>query len=726
MRRNRAPQKDSDEPADVDDDPLNASIIAIVENAKFEVGVAVICLADYAVEISQFCDDPAYSKTVSMIARHEPRQLFFTAAMKDSVLECIVKNEFSFVRIEHRSRKHWDELRGLGHLHYFWEHEATVFVKGMLRIKFTGAHGVLLLDPASESLYGILKAGCKTSSGARLLRSSLIQPSNDLSTINTRQECVLELLGREDTLLDLQRILPQLADCDRVLKHFMQRSSDASKQSQSSRAEASIASVLHLKQLVQIAPTLAYDAKYEKRHAQRQLQCLFAARNELSGSLKTHRETLGALTLQMEELLESLQRDLSLESLKLNYSQRRGYHFTLPAAERPLAVQHNFIHIQIMSKRTVGCSTEKLQQINSRCRELLEPRQPRIAGEHSAVPNDVFVTPACNLQLITGPNMAGKSTYLRQVALICLMAHIGCPVPAEDAQVPLLQRVFTRISTSDSLETNASSFVSEMRETSYILRNTACTTAQYCTDFLAEVAGIPAGVCAAAKRLAERVEFDPVDANAERSRAEANRNSIAERLVMLQRSSTLSDDDLSRFMHDLQGRATDDANDSADDLDEPCLPDALRGLLGGGGAEEAAPAPPPPPPPPPVEERSQPSPAAAEAVEDPARGEAVEAADDLGEPSLPDAVRGILGGHVSRAEEAAPETPVPPLSGPAAGEAVEAVETAAAQPPPSTIADRPGLAPATVTSRFFAQSGSSTPSVARALLALASSQPGTS
>ena len=113
----------------------------------------------------------------------------------------------------------------------------------------------------------------------------------------------------------------------------------------------------------------ADDAKYEKRHAQRQLQCLFAARNELSGSLKTHRETLGALTLQMEELLESLQRDLSLESLKLNYSQRRGYHFTLPAAERPLAVQHNFIHIQIMSKRTVGCSTEKLQQINSRCRE---------------------------------------------------------------------------------------------------------------------------------------------------------------------------------------------------------------------------------------------------------------------------------------------------------------------------------------------------------------------
>ena len=106
--------------------------------------------------------------------------------LQDSVLECIVKNEFSFVRIEHRSRKHWDELRGLGHLRhyaldpaalekdveekflclaalcclidYFWEHEATVFVKGMLRIKFTGAHGVLLLDPASVRNLELLRS----------------------------------------------------------------------------------------------------------------------------------------------------------------------------------------------------------------------------------------------------------------------------------------------------------------------------------------------------------------------------------------------------------------------------------------------------------------------------------------------------------------------------------------------------------------------------------------
>lgn len=74
-------------------------------------------------------------------------------------------------------------------------------------------------------------------------------------------------------------------------------------------------------------------------------------------------------------------------------------------------------------------------------------------------------------QLITGPNMSGKSTYLRQTALTVLLAHIGCHVPAEVATVPLLHRVLTRIGMSDSLETNSSTFTCEMRETSYILKS---------------------------------------------------------------------------------------------------------------------------------------------------------------------------------------------------------------------------------------------------------------
>lgn len=65
--------------------------------------------------------------------------------------------------------------------------------------------------------------------------------------------------------------------------------------------------------------------------------------------------------------------------------------------------------------------------------------------------------------VITGPNMAGKTTYLRQVALITIMAHMGCYVPAKQASLRAVDRLLTRIGTSDSIENNSSSFMMEMQ-----------------------------------------------------------------------------------------------------------------------------------------------------------------------------------------------------------------------------------------------------------------------
>lgn len=86
----------------------------------------------------------------------------------------------------------------------------------------------------------------------------------------------------------------------------------------------------------------------------------------------------------------------------------------------------------------------------------------------SFIPNDTQLTDEQSLGIITGPNMGGKSTYLRQVALICIMAQCGSFVPAEAAELPLLDRVFTRIGAGDNVAQGKSTFLIEMEETAAI------------------------------------------------------------------------------------------------------------------------------------------------------------------------------------------------------------------------------------------------------------------
>ncbi len=106
---------------------------------------------------------------------------------------------------------------------------------------------------------------------------------------------------------------------------------------------------------------------------------------------------------------------------------------------------------------------------------VIEGRHPvveKILEKGSYVPNDVTVDRGTNqILLITGPNMAGKSTYLRQVALISIMAQIGSFVPAKEARIGLVDKIFTRIGASDDISRGVSTFLAEMMETANILNN---------------------------------------------------------------------------------------------------------------------------------------------------------------------------------------------------------------------------------------------------------------
>ncbi|WP_342626051.1 DNA mismatch repair protein MutS [Peptoniphilus timonensis] len=107
--------------------------------------------------------------------------------------------------------------------------------------------------------------------------------------------------------------------------------------------------------------------------------------------------------------------------------------------------------------------------------EIKEGRHPIVESymkDDFFVPNDTFIDTKNNMiHIITGPNMAGKSTYMRQVALITIMAHIGSFVPCDSCNISLVDRIFTRIGASDNLAKGQSTFMVEMQEVADIIEN---------------------------------------------------------------------------------------------------------------------------------------------------------------------------------------------------------------------------------------------------------------
>ncbi len=110
---------------------------------------------------------------------------------------------------------------------------------------------------------------------------------------------------------------------------------------------------------------------------------------------------------------------------------------------------------------------------------IVDGRHPVVeaVSKERFVPNDTLLDNQENrCAIITGPNMAGKSTYMRQVALIAIMAHIGCFVPAKSAEIPVIDRIFTRVGASDNLIFDQSTFMVEMTEVATILLNATCNS----------------------------------------------------------------------------------------------------------------------------------------------------------------------------------------------------------------------------------------------------------
>ncbi|MFH0882537.1 MAG: DNA mismatch repair protein MutS [bacterium] len=166
--------------------------------------------------------------------------------------------------------------------------------------------------------------------------------------------------------------------------------------------------------------------------------------------------------LELErEIFDEVRREVARHAVTIQENARRLAELDVLSATAELAVQKRYTR----PKMTGDLRLRLVRSRHPVIENLLPP------GE-SFVANDLEIGgEKLQIGLVTGPNMGGKSTYLRQVGLIVLMAHVGMFVPAEQSEIPLTDRIFTRVGASDNLAAGESTFLVEMHEAANILNN---------------------------------------------------------------------------------------------------------------------------------------------------------------------------------------------------------------------------------------------------------------
>jgi DNA mismatch repair protein MutS len=162
------------------------------------------------------------------------------------------------------------------------------------------------------------------------------------------------------------------------------------------------------------------------------------------------------------EVLDALRRAVAGEAPRIQASARALATLDVLAALAEVAAVNNYIKPHVHDG-------EELTVLDGR-HPVVERRVQSSASGSGFVPNDITLDGrASQLVILTGPNMGGKSTYLRQVALLCIMAQAGSFVPAREAKIPLVDRIFARVGASDNIARGQSTFMVEMQETASIL-----------------------------------------------------------------------------------------------------------------------------------------------------------------------------------------------------------------------------------------------------------------
>ncbi|CAI2344387.1 unnamed protein product [Caenorhabditis sp. 36 PRJEB53466] len=409
-----------------------------------------------------------------------------------------------------------------------------------------------------------------TANGYRLLRSNVLQPSTNLTTIGARQDAIEELIAKPELKDKLRRALLRAHGLDRVIAMCIQTSSSWTVKESEAKINQIIKLIQTLKviqgirtlldsacvtsailsekteflkdnrfeEIMQILLEKVDDSMLDGRKNSLHLQntkC-YAIRDFVAVRLDLARQTYEELVKNVEEAgaREIAEHFFNNPAVRLSFSQSRGFHYTFVTRQAEsitipryfLEVFRNRTTVTFNSRKIIAyndrleqvvaemylasdvivcdmieqmqslipvlyyamdalstfdflCSLATYSDLRDTCRpefgqsfSVSQGRHPILdwADSEKTVTNDICLTRDRRFGIITGPNMAGKSTYLKQAAQLAIIAQTGCFIPADYATMPIFSRIFSRMGHNDELVRNKSAFASEMSDAAAIVQ----------------------------------------------------------------------------------------------------------------------------------------------------------------------------------------------------------------------------------------------------------------
>ncbi|CAI0413178.1 unnamed protein product [Linum tenue] len=619
-----------------DDGERSSIVISLIENRAKEVGMAAFNLRSASLDLSQYIETSgSYQNTQTLLQFYDPmviivppnklaadgmggvseladkfcghiRKVVMARGCFDDtkgavLVKSLAAKEPSALSLETYYKQYylclaaaaatikWIEAeKGL----IVTNHSLSVTFNGSfdhMSIDATSVHNLEIIEPFHSSLLGttskkrslfqMLKT-TKTIGGTRLLRANLLQPLKDTETINTRLDCLDELMKNEQLFFGLTQVLRKFPkETDRVLCNFCFKPKKVTNEVMGvdnfKKSQVLISNIIVLKTTLDALPLLGKVLKdascfllsnvfrtvcenedystirnricevfdEDVLHARvpfvaRTQQC-FAVKAGIDGLLDIARRTFCDTSEAIHNLANKYREEFGLPNLKLSFNNKQGFYFSIPQKDAQGKLTSKFIQV-VKHGNHLHCTSLELASLNVRnksaagecyirtelCLEALVDAiredvttltllaealclldmmvnsfaqtisskpldrytRPQFTDDgplaidsgrhpiletihHEFVSNGIFISEASNMLIVMGPNMSGKSTYLQQVCLTVILAQIGCYVPACFATIRIVDRIFTRMGSTDSLESNSSTFMTEMKETAFIMQN---------------------------------------------------------------------------------------------------------------------------------------------------------------------------------------------------------------------------------------------------------------